>query len=201
MTPLPLRLIRLHLDSRQTRRALALLAATAALLRASQPWTRGAGLFAQLLLLLITVAAAAVIATSTHSPFGESEHAASSPLSVLRLTHLLTLSATATATFALAVTTATYGIGATAMLRNLAGLAGIALLAAALLGAHLAWTLPLGYVLVCGGELDQQVTSVWTWPTLPANNPSATLISLALLAAGLAAVTLTGARDHHTDPA
>jgi len=199
MTTLPPRLVRLHLDSRRIRWALSLLAAIAVVLRASHPWTKEAGLFPELLLL--TAAAAAVIAAGTHSPSGEAEHTASSPLPALRLTHLLILSAAASAVFALAAITATYGQGTAAILRNLAGLAGIALLTAALLGANLSWTLPLGYVMVCGAELDQHVTSIWTWPILPASDHTATAISLALLAVGLAAVTLTGARDHHTDPA
>jgi hypothetical protein len=200
MTPPPPRLVRLHLDSRQTGQALTLLVAVGFILRASQYWTRESGLFPQLTLLLITVAAAAVIATGTRNPFGEPEHTASSPLAALRLAHLLTLTATAVGAFTLAGLSASYGIGAAALLRNLAGLTGIALLTAVLLGAHLAWTAPLGYVMFCGAELDAQVTNVWTWPTLPATDHTATIVSLTLLTAGLAAVTVTGARDRHSDP-
>lgn len=196
----PPRLIRLHLHSRRTGRALILLAATAAVLRALQPVTKDTGLFTQVTLMLITAAAAAIIAASTRTPFGEPEHTASSPLPLLRLTHLLTLTATATVALALAAGAASYGITTTALLRNLAGLTGIALLTAALLGAHLAWTTPLGYVMYCGGQLDVQVTNLWTWPTQPASNHTATLIALTLLTAGITAVTLTGARDHRTDP-
>jgi hypothetical protein len=203
---IPPRLLRLHLNSRQTSRALTMLAATAVVLRASQPWTRGSGiaglsgLFAQVVLMLITVAAAAIIATATYTPFGEHEHTAASPLPALRLTHLLTLSATATAAFTVAATTATFFIGTTAILRNLAGFTGIALIAAALLGARHAWIAPLGYTLLCGGAIDSQSVSGWTWPALPAGDHTADLIAVVLLVAGITAVALAGARDRHTDP-
>ncbi len=44
---------------------------------------------------------------------------------------------------------------------------GLALIAAAALGAHQSWTVPLGYVMYCGGELDIQAGSLWSWPLLP----------------------------------
>jgi hypothetical protein len=199
MTLPPQRLIRLYLCSRRTRPALLLLAAIAAVLRATQPMTKDPGLSAQLMLMLITIAAAAVIAAGTRTPFGEPEHSAGSPLPVLRLTHLLTLTATAIAALALAAGTADYADTTGALLRNLAGFTGIALLTAALLGAHLAWTTTLGYVIYCCGQLDVQVTNLWTWPTQPFGSHTATLIALTLLTAGLTAVTFTGARDHRTD--
>jgi hypothetical protein len=200
MTAPSLRLVRLHLDSRRTRRALILLAAVAVIVRTSRPVTKDTGLFPQSTLMLLAVAAAAVIAAGTRTPFGEPEHTASSSLPALRLTHLLTLTATATATLAFAAGTATYGISAAAMLRNLTGFTGIALLTAAFLGAHLSWTIPLGYVMYCGAELDQQVSNLWTWPTQPTSNHTATAIAAALLIAGITAVSFTGARDHRTDP-
>jgi hypothetical protein len=200
MTLPPLPLIRLHLNSRQTPRALILLIAIAVVLRASHPLTKDTNLFSQVTLMLITVAAAAIIAAGTRTPFGEPEHTASSSLPALRLTHLATLTATTTATLAIAAWTATYGMSAAVILRNVTGLTGIALLTAALLGAHLAWTAPLGYVMYCGGQLDVQVSNLWTWPTQPANNHTAAAIAAVLLVAGITAITITGARDHRTDP-
>lgn len=200
MTLPPRRLIRLHLNSRQTPRALILLAAIAVILRASHPVTKDTNLHAQVTLMLVTVAAAAVIAASTRTPFGEPEHTASSSLPTLRLAHLTILTATTTATLAIAACTATYGMSAPAIMRNAAGLTGMALLTAALLGAHLAWTAPLGYVMYCGAQLDQQVSNLWTWPTQPTSDHTATGVAAALLVAGITAVTLTGARDHRTDP-
>lgn len=192
-------LVRLHLRSRQVDRAALALAATALALRASHRWTTGTGLFPQLVLLLLTTAAATAIAVSTRNPFGETERTASSPLPVLRATHLLVLTGTAVAATSLAGLSTTYAISGSALLRALAGLTGLALLSAALLGAHLAWTAPLGYVLYCGGELDLHISNLWTWPTRPAGDRAASLIALALLVAGLITVSLAGARDGRTE--
>jgi hypothetical protein len=197
MTPPPARLVRLHLDSRQTRRTVPLLIATAAVLRCSQPITKDAGLFPEVCLLLITVAAAAIIAAATHNPFGEPELTASSPLPALRLTHLGILTAAATAALAIAASTAAYDASTGTILRNLIGLTGIALLTAAVIGPHLAWTIPLGYVMYCGGQLDVQTSNLWTWPTQPASNQTATAIAAGLLIAGVTAVAFTGTRRDH----
>ncbi len=200
MSPPPLRLIRLHQISRHTPRTLVLLAAIAITLRAGHPVTRDTTLFAQVTLMLVTVSAAAVIATTTRTPFGDPEHTASRSLPFLRLIHLAALTTAAGLGLTIAGQTATYGMSAPAMVRNLAGLTGIALLTAALLGPHLAWTTPLGYVMYCGAQLDQHVSNLGTWPTRPAADHTATAIAAILLAAGVTAVTLTGARDRH-DPA
>jgi hypothetical protein len=194
VTAIPTRLTRLYLASRQTRTILILLSATAALLRVSQPVTKDAGVFPELTLMLLTLAGAAVIAAATRNPFGEAEHTASSPLAALRLTHLLVLTVTATATIATAGWTASYAISAPALVRDLAGLTGIALLTAAALGADLAWTVPLGYVMYCAAELDAQYYRLWTWPILPAGNHAAGALAAGLLAAGIAAATIAGAR-------
>jgi hypothetical protein len=199
MTLPPRTLIRLHLRARQTDRAALALVATAAALRASQHWTAGSGLFPKTILLLLSAAAATAVATGTGNPFGEIEHTASSPLPMLRLTHLLTLTCTALAVTALAGLTATYTVSGAALLRNLAGFTGIALLTAALLGTHVAWTVPLGYVLYCAGDLDLRISNLSTWPTRPDSDRVATAAAVVLLAAGLAAVTLTGARDRRSE--
>jgi hypothetical protein len=200
MNLIPPRLILLHLDSRRTRGVMVLLAVIAIALRASQPVTKDTGLFPQLTLMLITLAAASVMAGATRSPFGDPERAASSPMSILRLTHLLTMIAAATAFVAVSGWTATYGISLVTILRNLAGFTGIALITAAVLGPHLSWTVPMGYVMYCGGQLDIQASSPWSWPLLPAGDLTATAITIALLITGIAAVSIAGARDRHDSP-
>jgi hypothetical protein len=197
MTLPPARLTRLYLDSRQTRTTLLLIAVTAGVLRASQPLTKNPGVFAQLTLLLLTLGTAAVIAAATRNPFGEAEHTASIPLPALRLAHLAAMTAAATAVTAAAGLTGSYGISATEILRNLAGFTGIALLTAAIAGAHLAWTVPLAYVMYCGAELDAQTPSPWSWPILPVSNHTATFTALCLLTAGITTATITGARERH----
>ena len=200
MTPPPARLPALYLISRQTRTVLILLAVTAAVLRASQPVTKDSGVFPELTLMVLTLAGAAIIAAATRNPFGEAERTASSPLPALRLAHLVIVTAFAAATVAAAGWTASYATSAPVLVRNLAGLTGIALLTAVVLGAHLAWTVPLGYVMYCGAELDAQTYRLWTWPTLPAGNHAASALAIGLLAAGIAAATITGARSRHGTP-
>jgi hypothetical protein len=200
MTLPPSRLVTLYLGSRQTRTVLILLAATAAVLRASQPATKDSGVFPELTLMLLTLAGAAVIAAATHNPFGEAEHTASSPLTTLRLTHLLIVTGVATATTATAAWTASYATSAPVLVRNLAGLTGIALLTAVVLGAHLAWTVPLGYVMYCGAELDAQAYRLWTWPILPAGNHAAAALAVGLLAAGITVAAIAGARSRPGGP-
>ena len=187
MTPTA-RLLRLHFDSRRSRLAVALLASTAVAQRACATWAHGTSALAQLLPILVACAAAAVIAAGTRSPFGEPERAGR-PLPALRLLHVLTLLAVATSALA-AVTHEP-----ATMIRNLAGLTGLALLTATLIGAPLAWTAPLGYVLICGGEIDLHQDPLWAWPTLPADNLAATLLAATTLIAGLAITTLHGPRD------
>ena len=199
MTSIPARLARLYLDSRQTRTTLAMLAAAAAALRATQPVTREPGIFPELTLMLLTLAAAAIIATATRNPFGETERTSSSPLPALRLTHVAILIATAAATTTAAGWTASYAISPPAIIRNLAGFTGIALLTAAVLGAHLAWTMPLGYIIYCGAQLDAQDYSLRSWPILPATNHAATAIAVGLLIAGITTATITGARNRRSD--
>lgn len=191
----PTRLLRLHLLSRRAPVVLLLLAATAGLLRAVKPWTEGGSEFAQLLPLVVTVAAAALIAASTRSPFGDPERA-THPLPRLRLTHALILVALTVGVLGLA----RIGDDPLATMRNVAGLTGLALITAPLIGAALAWIAPLAYVIYCGGPMDVHQVGPWSWPALPSTDSTATLIALLLLAFGLAVCTAVGARDQRTDP-
>lgn len=144
-------------------------------------------------------ATASVTAASTRTPFSEGARTASASLPLLRLTHMTALLTAAAALFATALTTGTHTIGASTMLRNLAGNRRLALLTAVLLGPHLCWTLPVAYVVVCGNTLDAKSSSLWTLPNLPASDHTTILIAAALLVAGLVAVTLVGPQSHNAD--
>jgi hypothetical protein len=190
-----LRLIKLHLTGHRTVHSLGLLVLAAAVLRALRPWTgTRSGIFAALLLLLSATAAATVIAVSTRNPLGELERTAAARLPLLRLLHLAPLTATACAAYQLAALTGQISGGTAVLQRNLLGLTGIGLLTAVALGAQSSWITPLGYVVICGGALDRQEFSIWTWLTLPPRT-DATLTALALLTAGLTAATLRGTRE------
>lgn len=172
----------------------ALLVVAAAVLRRSLvPWSTAPGPFTTMVSLLTVAVAAAAIATGLASPFGEVERSAATLLPRLRATQLLGASALAAAGFALAA--ASGGLSVVACLRDLAGFIGIALLAGIVLGAHRCWTVPLGYVLVCAGEVDLSEYPLWTFPTRPAGDAAAAVAAVVLLAVGAGAASVAGPRD------
>lgn len=189
------RLLQLHLRSRRVPLITLLIAILAGILRAAKPLTEGGSEFAGLLPLVLMVGCAALIAASARSPFGDPERA-TFPLPRLRLTHLLALVALAVAV----VGAARVGDDPVAGMRDVAGLTGLALLTAPVIGAALAWIAPLAYAIYCGGPLDVHQVDLWSWPALPGTDGTAALIAVALLAAGVATVTAVGARDQRTDP-
>jgi hypothetical protein len=84
--------------------------------------------------------------------------------------------------------------------RNVAGLTGIGLLCAAVLGGPLAWTGPLAYLVigVYGLYTDWHppaLSTPWIWPARPPHDVGGALCAAAVFAAGLAAITLRGARE------
>lgn len=189
-SPGPFRLLWLHVRSRRSPLALLLIAAIAAVLRALQPMTEGHGEFAGMLPLVLAVAAAAVIASSTRSPFGEPERAAY-PLPWLRLFQVGSLVITAAGLLALA----RIGHDPLAAARNLAGFAGLALVTATVIDPALAWIIPLAYAIYCGGPIDIQTVTLWSWPALSTSSNAATAIALALLSVGVVGITAAGTRD------
>jgi hypothetical protein len=195
VTPVSGRLLWLHLVSRRTPLALILIIAVAAVLRAVQPWTEGSGEFAATLPLVLAVAAAAVIATSTHSPFGEPERA-TCPLPRLRLIQVTALLLAGAGLLGLA----RLGHDPLGAIRNLGGFTGLALMTAAVISAPLSWITPLAYAIYCGGPIDIQAVTLWSWPALPSGNRTAALIALLLLGAGVTLIARAGAHDRHTDP-
>lgn len=194
-----LRLMRLHLASRRVTAALATIAACALTLRIALHWpwdTYGAF---QLPLILETGCAAA-IGITMGSPFGEPERATGRWLPLLRLGSAIALTAAAVFALVSASLGADLAGGIAEVVRNVAGLVGIGLLCAALLGGALAWTGPVVYMLVGAYGLyvdwhPPALTSPWIWPARPPNDIGATLCAAAVFAAGIAAATWRGARE------
>ena len=86
------------------------------------------------------------------------------------------------------------------ILRNVAGLTGIGLLCATLLGGPLAWTGPLAYLMagLYGLYTDWHpptLSTPWIWPARPPHDVGGALCAAVVFAAGLAAITLRGARE------
>jgi hypothetical protein len=86
------------------------------------------------------------------------------------------------------------------VLRNVAGLTGIGLLCAAVLGGGLAWAGPLAYMVVAAYELyaawhGGASTTPWIWPGRPPHDAGAAICAGLVFAAGILVITVGGARD------
>ena len=193
------RLLRLHWASRRAPAALAGVAGCTVALGVALHWhwdTYGA----LQLPLLVETAAAAMIALATTSPFGEPERATGRWLPFLRLGLALALSAAAVGALAIGAATAQLAGGTLDLVRNTAGLVGIALLFSAVLGGGLAWLGPASYMMVGCYALYKDwhgpaLTTPWIWPARPPHDLGAFLCAGAVFAAGVAVVTVRGARD------
>jgi hypothetical protein len=85
------------------------------------------------------------------------------------------------------------------VLRNVAGLTGIGLLCAFVLGAELAWIGPIAYLLVGVYALytdwhPPTLSTPWIWPARPPHDLGGALCAAAVLAVGMLAITIRGAR-------
>jgi hypothetical protein len=195
----------LYLLSRRVPAALALLAGLGALLWAALHlrWNVAGGPAAQdLIPLTIETGAAAVIAVTTHGPFGDPERATGRWLPWLRLAAAVALTALAFGTLAAGAAGGVLPGGTLALLRNLAGMTGTGLLSAAALGGAFGWTGPMAYWLTTESVLTAHWTTPWIWPARPPHDRGAAICAALVLAAGTAAVTLLGARDsgRHSAP-
>jgi len=191
-----LRLAWLYLVSRRAPAAVGLLAALGALLWAGLHWNwsvAGGGAAQQLVPLVIETGAAAVIAVTTYGPFGDTERATGRWLPWLRLGTAVLLTAAAAGALAAGASGGHLSGGSLAMLRNLAGMTGTGLLAAAALGGAFAWTGPMAYWLVTEGALAGSWTTPWIWPARPPHDLGGALCACGVFAAGIVAVTLLGA--------
>jgi hypothetical protein len=199
MTAVPIRLVRLHVASRRVPNCLLVLAVLGVVLRIVLHWTPASGVYAQQIPLIIEAAAAATVGLTARSPFGEPERATGRWLPFLRLGTVVAL--TVAAFLALAAGSIgghLYG-GSLGLLRNVAGLTGIALLTAAILGGSLSWTLPMGYLVLSTYAIAENWVTPWVWPARPPHDRGAAICAAVTLAAGLAIITVRGARDSATE--
>ncbi|MFI5065774.1 MAG: hypothetical protein ACHP9Z_17605 [Streptosporangiales bacterium] len=188
----------LFLASRRVPTALAALAALGLAMRAALEWhwsLGSAGSAAQAVPVLIEGGAAAVVAVSTHSPFGEPERAAGRWLPWLRLGTAVALTAAAFGALAAGVAGAGLSGGSLDLLRNVAGMAGLGLLTAVVTGGLLAWVGPLGYMMLAEIGLTAGWGNPLLWPGRPPHDLGGALCASLVFAAGLIATTVRGARD------
>jgi hypothetical protein len=193
------RLARLHAASRRVPAAVAAIAACAAALRIALTWHWDSYGALQLPLVFEAGAAAAIAVTSA-SLLGDPERVAGRLLPFLRLAAVLALTAAAAGALGAAGTGAHLAGGSLDVLRNVAGLTGLGLLGAAALGGGLAWVGPTGYLVAGVYGLYTQwhgpaLTTPWLWPARPPHDAGAAICAGLAFAAGLALITLRGARD------
>jgi hypothetical protein len=198
--PAGLRLTCLYLMSRRVPAALGAIAACAIGLRVMLHW-RWDAYGALQLPLLFEAGAATVIAVTTASPLGDTERAAGRWLPFLRLGTALVLTVTAAGLLAAAgMAGAHLAGGSLDVLRNVAGITGIGLLCAAVLGGALSWVGPVGYMVtgmyaLYGSWHGMPATTPWIWPARPPHDAGAALCAGLVLAAGLTVIMVRGARD------
>jgi len=198
------RLIRLYAVSRRVPFALIAIAACAIALRVTLlgHWDAYGAL--QLPLVIETAAATAIAATAA-SPLGEPERVTGRWLPYLRLAVTLALTAAAITALMVAAGTGAHLSGGTLdVIRNVAGITGLGLLCAAALGGGLSWTVPTGYLVAGVYALytvwhGPAITTPWLWPARPPTDLGGALCAGLVFAAGLAVITMRGARDRPGD--
>jgi hypothetical protein len=198
-----LRLVWLHAKSRRVPVALAALAVSAIGLRVTLIGHWDA--YGALQLPLVAEAAAVCFVTAiTGNPLGEPERVAGRWLPWLRLGGVVAVTAIAVGALAAGAIGGHMSGGTLDVLRNVAGMTGIGLLCAALLGGGLAWTGPTAYLIAGIYGLYTQwhppaVSTPWLWPARPPHDVAAAVCAGLVFACGLVVFTLRGARSRDED--
>jgi hypothetical protein len=190
-----MRLVQLHAASRRVLACLLVLVACAAALRIALQWLPHTGVFSRQIPLTIEAGAAAVIGVTTRSPFGEAERATGRWLPWLRLALPVVLAGAAVGALAAGSAPAHLAYGCVGLLRDVAGFTGIALLTAAVLGGALSWIGPIAYLAVTLPALSGPWATPWVWPARPPHDRGAAICAAVVFAAGVAVITVRGARD------
>lgn len=193
------RLTRLHLASRRVPASLLALAIVAAALRIVLHWTPASGAYSVQFPLILATAAASIVGVTTRSPIGEPERATGRWLPWLRLGTVLALAGVACGALALGSVGGHLAIGTLALLRDLAGLTGIGLLTAVVLGAGVSWIGPLSYLALGIYAVQEGWTTPWLWPARPAHDRGAAICAALVFAVGVAAITVRGALESSRD--
>ncbi|HYB86479.1 MAG TPA: hypothetical protein VEC76_06505 [Streptosporangiaceae bacterium] len=193
------RLLRLHAISRRVPAAIAAIAACAIGLRIALigHWDTYGALQ---LPLVFEAGAAAAITMTTASPLGEPERVTGRWLPFLRLATALALAAAAAGALMAAGTGAHLAGGPLDVLRNVAGMTGLGLLCAALLGGSAAWVGPTGYLVVGAYGLYTQwhgpaLSTPWIWPARPPHDVGAAICAAVVFITGIVVTSVRGARD------
>ncbi|WP_049570889.1 hypothetical protein [Nonomuraea sp. SBT364] len=181
----------LYARSRQVPASLAVMVAGAALVR----WLSGGGADPRMAALAL-VAGVAAASVGLGGQDVRLDRTAAVRWVPRRAAHLLLAGALAGAVLVAFQAAGGEAAPAGFVVRDCAGLLGLAGLGAALFGGQFAWTLPVGWFCVAffippGTDVP---TLVATWMLAPPDTPAATWTALALAAAGTAGYALAGPR-------
>jgi hypothetical protein len=205
------RLAWLYLRSRRVPSALVALLACGVALWASLTyhWWPGIGNRAGELPMILQGCAAAIIAVTTHSPFGEPERATGRWLPFLRAGMVLTLCGAAIGFFALGAAAAynpragvylTGGAGvyltggSLPVVRNVLGMTGIGLTFCLVTGGLISWIGPLAFTAISQFALIANYSEPLTWPTRSPTDRGGWIAAMVAFAVGVIAYTFRGPR-------
>ncbi len=141
-----------------------MLAACGLLLRAALHWHWASNSDPQQFPMTVEAGAAAVIAVTTHGPFGEVERATGRRLPAMRLLAAVGMCGLAILALQLGVVGESLNDGTLVLARNVICFAGLGMACSLVTGGLLAWVLPLGYMAFCQYALAE-AWSAPTWPT------------------------------------
>lgn len=191
------RLVRLYVTSRRVPVALGALVGCSLVLRAGLEWhwIPGSGPLTQQLPVLLEAGSASVIAVTTYSPFGEPERATGRWLPYLRLATAVTITGIAVGLLAAGAAAAHLPGGTLDVVRNVAGITGIGLISAAVIGGGLAWIGPMAYLVLSEEAILNAWRTPWVWPSRPSQDAGAALCAALVFVAGAAIITARGARQ------
>ena len=199
LVPAGVRLTWLYLRTRRVPAGIVALAVCGAGLRAVLHWNSGSD--PQQFPMIVEAGAAAVIAVTTHGPFGEVERATGRWLPSLRLLGAVGMCGLAILALQLGVTGASLNEGILVLARNVIGFAGLGLACSLVTGGLLAWVLPVGYMAYCQYALTEAWSAPWTWPARPPADRGGWIAAMTVLAVALLAYTRRGPRTRPSDNA
>jgi hypothetical protein len=191
------RLVAWHLTACRAPIALSQLVGCAVLLRVvlQTPLVQAPGGVAPQLPVLLEGVAAAIVAGTCHDPLVTAGRpGAGAGVRLIRFGASVAMTAAAVGLLALGSAGQHLPGGEAALVRNTAGLCGVGLFWAGLLGAELAWVGPAAMTVLCefvlAGSVEVGQGPVWLWPTEPPRSLGAVLCAGAVLAAGAGMVTI-----------
>lgn len=185
-----MRLVALYARSRQVPTALGIVVLAAVLVAW---WAQRGGADDVRQSVVLATAGAAVLATGLSGSDTAIERTAAIRWWLWRTGHVATIAVVGVVTTPAAVG---FSVPFGTVARNAVGLAGLAALGAAVLGAHLAWSLPLGWLTAAAFALPAPGTgaAVVSWLLRPLDSPAAMVTALVLGVVGTVSYAALGPR-------